>query len=145
MPPLTFPTPQEAALEGFPAMYCRVAAWARQDDDAYVVVDTGEPGHPCLYGVCVAREGGGWVGGGSGNGGGWTRTDGEDALGTATAWGEAPSGATRVRAVYGSVVREAPVGGGVYLVAWFRVPPPARNEPRVEAFQVGGRWVPAKS
>jgi hypothetical protein len=40
-------------------------------------------------------------------------------------------------------VREAPVPRGVYLLAWWRVPSPSDNvHPRVDAFQIEGRWVP---
>jgi hypothetical protein len=78
----------------------------------------------------------------SGNGPGWTLTDPERELGTATVWGEAPEGTTRVRASFQGDVREAPVSRGVYLVAWWRVPD---GYPRVEAFQIGGRWVPQPS
>jgi hypothetical protein len=141
MPPLTFPTPEEAAMDGFPATACRVAAVASEGDDAYVVVDTGPPGHPYLCGVSARRENGGWVEGTSGSGPGWTLTDGEHELGTATVWGEAPAGAVRVRAAYLGDVRERPVAGGVYLVAWWRVPSPTDAHPRVEAFRIGGKWV----
>jgi hypothetical protein len=142
----TFPTPEEAAMDGFPATACRVAAVARGGDDAYVVVDVGPLGHRYLYGVSVTREEGGWVEGSSGNGPGWTLTDPERDLGTATVWGEAPEGTTRVRASYDGDVREAPVSRGVYLVAWWRVPSPSDTDyPRVEAFQIGGRWVSQSS
>lgn len=138
---LTFDTPEEAVLDAFPATPCRVAAIAREGDDAYVVLDTGLLGQPYLNGICVERRGGGWVVGSSGNGGGWTLTDSERELGTATAWGEAPEGTERVRVVFGGEAKEAPVAGGVYLVAWWRVP--YRDElPRVDAFKIHGRWVP---
>ena len=143
MPPVTYRTPEEAVLDEFPGTPCRVAASATGSDDAYMVVDVGSPGQPYLYGVSVTRETGGWVAGTSGNGPGWTLTDLEGGLGTATAWGEAPEGTTRVRASCQGDVREAPVSRGVYLVAWWRVPdPPGDGYPRVEAFQIGGRWVP---
>jgi hypothetical protein len=143
MPYLAFPTPEEAAMDGFPSQACRVAAALRDGDDAYVLLDTGSPGHPYLYGICVVREERGWVGASSSNGDGWTRTDPERPLGTATAWGEAPRGTDRVRAVFDGDTREAPVAGGVYLVAWWRVPSPAHGLPRAESFRIHGRWVPA--
>jgi hypothetical protein len=136
-----FRTPEEAALDGFPARYCRVAASASAGDDAYVVVDVEPADQPNLYGVSVSRRNGGWLGGSSGNGPGWTLTDAENDLGTATVWGRAPEGTTRVRASYGGEVREAPVARGVYLVAWWRVPAPG-DDPRVEAFRIHDRWVP---
>lgn len=141
MQPGIFPTPEAAALDGFPDAHCRVAASATGGDDAYVVLDTGPAGHPYLYGVCVARQDGGWAEGGSGNGGGWTQTDGERGLGTATAWGEAPEGADGVRVSFRGEVREAPIENGVYLVAWWRVSPDD-GLPRVDAFRIGGRWIP---
>lgn len=138
----TFPTPEEAAMDGFPGTACRVVASAREGDDAYVLLDTGPEGHPYLYGGCVTREDGGWAEGTSGNGPGWSLTDAEHDLGTLTVWGEAPEGAVRVRVGFRGEAREAPVANGVYLVAWWRVPYPDEF-PRVEAFRVDGRWVPA--
>ena len=129
-------------MDGFPGVACRVVASAREGDDAYVVVDTGPAGHPYLYGVALAREDGGWSEVASGNGGGWTVAGGSDELGTLHLWGEAPAGADRVRAVYGTDVRERPVSGGTYLVTWWRVPADGPAA-RVEAFRVGGRWHPA--
>lgn len=137
-----FPTPRQAALDGFPAAHCRVAAAARSGDDAYVLLDTGPDGHPYLYGVCVSREDGGWTAGTSGNGPGWTLTDAARGLGTATAWGEAPEGADRVRAAFRGDVREGPVESGAYLLAWWRAPGDG-DLPRATHFRVGGAWVPA--
>lgn len=138
-----FDTPEAAALDGFPAAHCRVVAALSAGDDAYVLLDTGPAGHPYLYGGCVHRRGGGWVDGTSGNGPGWTLTDAEGELGTLAGWGEAPEGADRVRASFGGETREEPVSDGFYLVAWWRVPCPDYAAPRVEAFRIGGRWVPA--
>jgi hypothetical protein len=139
----TFPTPEDAVLAAFPGTPCIVVAQAVGDDAAYAVVDVGQPGHPYLYEVSVEREEGGWVEGSSGNGPGWTLTDRERDLGTATVWGEAPAGTTRVRGSYMGDIREAPVPRGVYLLAWWRVPSPSDNVyPRVDAFQIGGKWVP---
>jgi hypothetical protein len=138
----SFPTPEEAFMDGFPGTVCRVVASAKEGDDAYVVLDTGPDGHPYLYAGCVHRQEGGWAEGTSGNGDGWTLTDPEHNLGTLTVWGEIPKGATRVRVSFHSETREAPVANGVYLVAWWRVPCPD-DHPRVDAFLVDGRWVPA--
>lgn len=137
-----FDTPEGAAMQGFPAAHCRVVASLVAGDDGYVLLDTGPVGYPYLYAVSVYRQDGGWAGGSSGNGPGWTLTDEEHDLGTAAAWGEAPEGADRVRAVFAGDVREAPVTGGMYLVAWWRVPAPAGAYPRARAFRIGGRWVP---
>ncbi|HEX6037294.1 hypothetical protein, partial [Longimicrobium sp.] len=142
MPPATFSTPESAALDGFPSAHCRVVASAADGDDAYVLLDTRPAGAPYLYGVCVARTDGGWVEGSSGNGDGWTMTDGERGVGTATAWETAPEGADRVRVAFGGDVREVAVENGVYLAAWWRVPYPD-DLPRAVGFRVGGRWIPA--
>lgn len=138
-----FPTPEDAAMDGFPGVPCRVVASAREGDDAYVVVDTGPVGHPYLCGVALARGGGGWSEVASGNGPGWTAAGGAHDLGTVHLWGRAPEGATRVRAAFTGDVRERPVSGGFFLVAWWRVPAPDGPAARVEAFQVAGRWQPA--
>jgi hypothetical protein len=138
-----FESPEIAVLYEFPGVPCRVAALAREGDDAYAVVDVGTEGQPYLYGISLGRREGGWEVGTSGSGPGWTLTDAERGLGTATDWGEAPEGAVRLRATLGSDTREVPVARGVYLVAWWRVPCPAAGEPRVDAFRVGECWVPA--
>ena len=140
-----FDTPEAAALGGLPGADCRVVASATEGDDAYVLLDTGPAGRPYLYGVNVARADGGWVEGTSGNGPGWTCTDPERELGTATAWGEAPKGADRVRAAFGDDAREAAASDGIYLVAWWRVPCGPDDYPSVEAYRIGGRWVPDPS
>lgn len=124
-------------MEGLPAAHCRVVASLAEGDDAFVVIDTGPAGHPYLDGATVRRVDGGWVGGSSGNGAGWTLTEGE--LGTLHVWGEAPAGAEAVRVEWGGEVREAPVRNGVYLVAWWRVPCPEEDDPQVAGFRMGGR------
>jgi hypothetical protein len=136
-----FESPEIAVLYEFPGTPCRVAALAREGDDAYAVVDVGAEGQPYLYGISLTRHEGGWEAWTSGNGSGWTSTDPERDLGTATAWGEAPAGAVRLRATFGGETREVPVAGGVYLVAWWRVP--ADGSVGVDAFLVQGRWIPA--
>ncbi|HEY0015814.1 MAG TPA: hypothetical protein VGC13_05825 [Longimicrobium sp.] len=141
----TFRTPEEAILDWFPGIPCRVLASAREGDDAYVLVDTTPDGRPGLYGATAARQDGGWVEGTGGTAPGWTRTDAEHGLGTATVWGKTPEGAVRVRAVLGDDVREVPVANGVYLMAWWRVPAPGAVRPRVDAFRIDNRWVPARA
>lgn len=137
-----FESPEAAILlDAFPGMPCRVAALAREGDDAYAVVDTGAEGRPRLHGISVTRDKGGWEAGTIGDRPGWTRTDPGRELGTAAAWGLAPEGAIRIRATLGGATREVPVAGGVYLVAWWRVP--MGGFPRAEAFRIGERWVPA--
>ncbi|HEY0024016.1 MAG TPA: hypothetical protein VGB24_13940 [Longimicrobium sp.] len=140
----TFDTPEAAALDGFPDAHRRVAAALVSGDDAYVLLDTGKPGYPYLYGSCVAREDGGWREGTSSNGPGWTHTGSQDdELGTLVDWDAAPEGADQVRVSFGGETRIVPVTNGVYLVAWWRVRCPELTYPRVEAFHIQGRWIPA--
>jgi hypothetical protein len=75
----TFPTPEAAAMEGFPAAHCRVLAVDLNGEDGFVVLDTGPEDYRYLYGGTVKRVDGGWVGGCDGNGGavGSTLTDRE--------------------------------------------------------------------
>lgn len=137
---ILFDSPEAAAMEGFPPEHCRVAACVVGEDEAYVVLDTGPEGHPCLYGSVVSRGPRGWEAGTSGNGsGGWALTDHEHDLGTSYIYGEAPAGAERVRAVLDGDVKEVAVSGAVYLVAWWRVPC-GETSPRVLAFRVRGTW-----
>jgi hypothetical protein len=136
-----FDSPEAAAMEGFPPERCRVVASAVQEDEAYVVLDTGPVGHPYLYGSAVSRGPRGWEAGTSGNGpsAGWTLTDFEHDLGTSYIYDLAPAGADRVRAVLDEDVEEVAVGGAVYLVSWWRVPF-RETGPKVLAFRVGGTW-----
>ncbi|HEX8394405.1 MAG TPA: hypothetical protein VF665_18815 [Longimicrobium sp.] len=139
-----FATPQEAAMSGFSARYCRVVATAVDGDDGYVVVDTGSDGHPYLYGGAVKREAGGWSDGTSGNGDGWISSgDLEEEIGAYALWGEAPAGADAVRARWRGDVRETLIEHGVYLVAWWRVPCPEDDYPSVTEFRIDGNWVTA--
>jgi len=136
-----FDSPEAAAMSEFPAD-CRVVASAVDGDDAYVLIDTNPSESAYLYGVCVRRGDGGWEEGTSGNGPGWTLTDFEGELGTLVLWGEAPEGADRVRVEWRGETREAAAEGGVYLLAWWRVPCPDEH-PREGAFRVRGAWVDA--
>lgn len=137
----TFASPQDAAMVGFPARYCRVVASRIEGDDAYVLLDTGSDGRPYLYGVNCSRHDGGWVEGGSGNGPSWSQAGPDELLGTLVIWGEAPGGADMVRARFGGVVVEEPVNNGVYLAVWWRTPSPGTSWPSVEAFRIRERWV----
>jgi hypothetical protein len=138
-----YESPEIAVLYEFEGMAVHVAASAREGGDAYFVMDLGEPGQPQLHGMSAIRGERGWEAGAGGGAPGWTPVDPEHALGTATAWGHAPQGAVRVRASLGGEVREVPVAGDVYLVAWWRVPRPDAGALRVDAFHVGGRWIAA--
>ena len=137
-----FDTPEAAVMSEFPPEHCRVAASASEGGDAYMVLDANASGGGYLYGVNAHRRDGGWEAGNSGNGPGWTLTDWERDLGTLALWGDAPDGADRVRVEWNGDTREAEVSGGVYLVAWWRVPWPDAVPPRV-AFRVRGEWVDA--
>jgi hypothetical protein len=138
-----YESPEIAVLYEFEGMPIHVAASAREGDDAYLVVDLGEGGQPHLHGISAIRGERGWEAGAGDGVAGWTPTDPEHALGTAVAWGPAPQGAVRVRASLDGDTREVPVARDVYLVAWWRVPRPDAGVLRVEAFHVGGRWIPA--
>jgi hypothetical protein len=145
MIPGLFPTPEAAAMKGFPAAHCRVLAVTLDGEDGFVVLDTGPADYRYLYGGTVKRVDGGWRGGIDSNGGavGWTVTDPERELGVVAAWDEAPRGADAVRVAWRAEEREAPVENGVYLATWWREPSPEDEWPRVTAFRIDGRWVPA--
>ena len=65
-----FPTPEAAAMDGFPTEHCRVLAVDADGDDAFVVLDTGPTEYRYLYSGTVERVGDGWIGGIDSNGGG---------------------------------------------------------------------------
>jgi hypothetical protein len=50
MPERGHDSPESAAMEGFPTAHCRVIASRTFEDDAHVLLDTGSPGQPYLYG-----------------------------------------------------------------------------------------------
>jgi hypothetical protein len=120
---MAFQTPEEAAMVGFPARYCRVVATCVNGDVAYVLLDTGSDGL--------------WSEGGSSNGPGWSQAGSDPHLGTLVDWGEAPPQADAVRLDFNGVVLEVAVNDGAYLTAWWRVPCPRAAWPRVEAFRIG--------
>jgi hypothetical protein len=139
------PTPEAAAMGGFPAAHCRVLAIAVHGDYAFAVLDTGPAEYRYLYTGTVERDDGGWHACFDGNGGGcgWTITDMESGLGVVACRDEAPAGADAVRVAWRSEEREVPVQNGVYLVTWWDEPCPDGPFPEVVAFRVGGRWMPA--
>lgn len=104
MAPDLFPTPEAAAMQGFPAAHCRVLAVELDGKDGFVVLDTGPAEYRYLYGGTVERVEGGWTGGIDGNGGaaGWTLTDREREVGVVALWDEAPAGADAVRVTWRS-------------------------------------------
>jgi hypothetical protein len=147
MKPKLFPTPEAAAMEGFPAANCRVIAAAVDGDDGYVMLDTGPPEYSYLYVGAVKRLAGGWCGLTDSNGGriGWTLTDEDHNLGVVHVCDEAPRNADAVQISWRGEQRDVPVQNGVYLTAWWREPYPDGEWPQVTAFRAGGRWIPAKS
>jgi hypothetical protein len=151
----SYATPVDAVLAGFPPGAVRVVAWAAQDIDAYVLLDTGSRGQPYLYGVNCHRGEDAWEEGGSGNGPGWTAVPGDDLVGTLVLWDDAPAGADRARVAFGGSELEVAASDGVYLAAWWRVPeaelprvgdlPGAESlsSPRAVEYRINGKWVPA--
>ena len=142
-----FPTPEEAALEGFPPAHCRVLAVEVDGKDGFVLLDTGPAEYRYLYGGTVERLAGGWCDGIDSNGGGvgWTLTDDAREVGVVAVCGEAPHAADAVRVEWRGERREPLVRNGVYLVAWWREPSPEGDWPQVTAFRIGGDWVIAHS
>lgn len=138
-----FPTPEAAAMQGFPAAYCRVLAVDVDGDDGFVMLDTGPAEYRYLYGGTVKRMAGGWCGGADSNGGGvgWTLTDWDHHIGVVHLCDEAPPGADVVRVSWRGEEREVPVRNGVYLVTWWREPNSEGDMPRVTEFRVGSRWI----
>ena len=138
-----FDTPEQAAMLGFPPAHVRVVATAQDGDDAFVVLDTGSPGAPYLYGGTVHRIGGRWEAGIDHNGGGagWTVTDSDQELGVVAIWDEAPDGADAARVQWRSVERDVPVNAGGFLAAWWRESYPEDEWPTLVAFRVRGQWI----
>jgi hypothetical protein len=136
-------TPESAAMAGFPPAHVRVVAVAQDGDDAFVVLDTGTPGRPYLYGGTVHRVDGQWTGGIDGNGGavGWTITDHDRELGVVTIWDEAPPGAVAARVQWRGIVQDVPVHAGGFLAAWWREPWPEAEWPTLVAVHIAGQWV----
>ena len=128
-------------MSTFPAEYCSVVAARSQGNHAYVLLDTGPPDRPYLYGVNCYSEAGRWFEGGSSNGPGWEQTDDAPDLGTLSCWSDAPIGVDLVRIVFDDAVIDEPVQNRAYLRVWFRVPCPLQS-PRVIAIRSGGQWEP---
>ena len=135
-----FATLDEAVRNSFPMGSYRILGVREHGDAAVALLDTRRSAEPYLYEVHYQRQNGQWSEGSSSNGAGWHRLELDSDLGVATAWGEAPAGADRVRAELGGQVLEEPVANGVYLVAWWDLPP---STLQVSAFRVKGEWVRA--
>jgi hypothetical protein len=140
-------SPEAAAMAGFPSAHCRVIASRVDGRNAYVLLNTGTRERPYLYGgTCVLRDGH-WHDGNSGNGGGWSPTDDEGALGIWSVWGEAPANADMVRVEFNCETSEHPVLDGAYLVVWFNQPfgdGLSGLQPRVTAFRTDGAWMESR-
>ena len=130
-----FPSPEAAAMYGFPPAYCRVVASTMHGDYAYVLLDTRIHEAPYLYGVTCRRDQAGWSELGSSNGSGWTEEGGFLYF-----WDEAPTGADRVRVTFRGAEVEQEVSGRAFLVVWWDVPELSDEWPWVVAFRFGGEW-----
>jgi hypothetical protein len=136
-----FDSPQQAAMDGFPARYCRVVDSAINDDNAFVLLDTGSDGRAYLYGVQCFRKDGRWHEAASSNGGCWSHS-GPGELGMLAFVDEAPRNADAVRVEFNGNVREVEVRYGAFLAAWWGVPSPDwKSAPRAAAFRIDGEWV----
>src|SRR5436190_18683578 len=102
-------SPETAPMEGFPEAHCHVVASRVFEDEAYVLLDTGSPGQPYLYGSHCYRRHGRWFEAGSGNAYGWAQTDDDPNLGTLSFWGDVPSGVDAVRVEFEGTISEEPV------------------------------------
>jgi hypothetical protein len=135
-----FDSPEEAAMQDFPAAHCRIVASRVQGNAAYVLLDTGPPEYMYLYGVNCVREAGGWRDSITGNGPGWAIAQPEEDVGTLSLWSEAPPGADRVRVEFEGRVTEEPIENGTYLAVWWNVPFSDEDWPRVLGFRMNGQW-----
>jgi len=135
-----FETLDEAVRASFPRDFCRVVAVREHGDVAVALFDTRPGGAPYLYEVHYQRENGRWSEGSSSNGSGWHSLDPNSDVGVVTTWGEAPSGADRVRGELEGRVLEDAVADGVYLLVWWDV---ADSDAKVSAFRINGEWVRA--
>ena len=136
---LAHDSPETAALAGFPQEHCRVIASQLHDDEAYVLLDTGQPGQPYLYGAHCRRTNGQWIESGSSNGPSWQAVHSNPKLGTLSYWDEAPAGADAIRISFHDEVVDAPIQNGAFLAVWWQVPYPTQW-PRVVAVRVIGTW-----
>lgn len=134
-------SPERAAMAGFPEAHCRVIASRNLADDAYVLLDTGSPGQPYLYGVNCHRREGQWFESGSSHGPGWEQTGHDPDVGTLSLWGDVAEGVDFVRVVFNGVVIDEPVQPAVYRLVWWRVPC-ATEWPHVVATRANGAWKP---
>jgi len=142
MHPVGYDTPEAAAMSTFPPQHVHVVASRSNGRDAYVLLDTGSPGHPYLYGVTCRCRDGRWGEGVSSNGFGWSPTADDGSLGMWTHWSEAGPGVDCVRMELDGDVVDAPVSENSFLAVWFDRPHSADTGPRVVAFRQHGEWKP---
>jgi hypothetical protein len=128
-------------MQSVPGAHCRVVASQAFDDDAYVLLDTGSPGRPYLYGSTCYRRGGRWFEAGSSNVPGWEQTSHDPDLGTLSFWGNVRAGVDTVRVEFDGAMREEPVRYGTDFLIWWRAPAPA-EWPRIVAVCEDGAWTP---
>ncbi len=128
-----YPTPEEAAIEGFPPHHCRIVASRVAGDDAFVLLDAGGPDHTNFYGCsCRRTHGGGRRDSSSNMEWSWFQRDDDGNIGTLAVWGEAPEGAISVRLDFGHTVIEEAITGGIYLVLRTNVPDVGMMSPRMD-------------
>src|SRR5947209_9813635 len=102
-------SPERAAMTGFPEAHCRVVASRSSEDHAYVLLDTGSPGQPYLYGVNCFQCAGQWFERGSSNGPGWEQTGHDPDVGTLSLWADVPREVDHVRINFNGGLIEEPV------------------------------------
>lgn len=138
---VSYDSPEEAAMTGFPARYCRVVSSTRHANAAFVLLDTGSPGHRYLYGSVCRRIDERWQELSSSNAFGWTQTDDERGTGVIVLWGEVPHESDMVRIAFDGDVHDCPVYAEVFtFLAWDRNQPLLSELPRVVALHTNGRW-----
>lgn len=115
-----FPTPEEAALGGFPRHAARVLCREVCGDHAVVLLGTNRAPRLYPYEVFCHRSAGEWSELGSANGPGW-RPTGPDGAGVLTLWREVPDGAGEVVVRHRGLEHRRPVSEGFFLLALWGV------------------------
>ena len=139
-----YDSPDRAATAGFSEAHCRAVASQVYEDNAYVLLDTGSPGEPYLYGADCCRINGRWFELGSRNGSGWHQTGDDPAVGTLSLWDEVAEDVEAVRVMFNGSTSEHPARDRAYLAVWWRVPPPV-EWPAVVGVRKHGVWHDASS
>ena len=139
-----YDSPDSAATAGFAEAQCRAVASQVYEDNAYVLLDTGSPGEPYLYGADCCRINGRWFELGSSNGSGWHQTGTDPDVGTLSLWDEVPEDVEAVRVMFNGSMSEHPASQRAYLAVWWRVPLPAAW-PTVVGVKIRGVWHDASS